>query len=85
MRSLPQQGFQPKPDRCEDKTEADDRHDRPPRYMRAFARAWPAESPSSIVQQPAAQLPWAHNMVILDKLKDADDRAWYATHAVENR
>jgi predicted nuclease of restriction endonuclease-like (RecB) superfamily len=30
------------------------------RYMRAFARAWPAESPSSIVQQPAAQLPWAH-------------------------
>ncbi len=53
--------------------------------MRAFARAWPAESPSSIVQQPAAQLPWAHNMVILDKLKDADDRAWYATHAVENR
>ncbi|HEY5342747.1 MAG TPA: PDDEXK nuclease domain-containing protein [Solirubrobacteraceae bacterium] len=54
------------------------------RYMRAFARAWPAESPSSIVQQPAAQLPWAHNMVILDKLKDADDRTWYASQAVEN-
>jgi predicted nuclease of restriction endonuclease-like (RecB) superfamily len=44
------------------------------KYMRAFALAWPVESPSSIVQQPAAQLPWAHNMVILDKLKDADDR-----------
>ncbi len=54
------------------------------RYMRAFARAWPAESPSSIVQQPAAQLPWAHNMVILDKLKDADERTWYAGQAVEN-
>jgi predicted nuclease of restriction endonuclease-like (RecB) superfamily len=54
------------------------------RYMRAFARAWPAESPSSIVQQAAAQLPWAHNMVILDKLKDADDRIWYASQAVEN-
>jgi predicted nuclease of restriction endonuclease-like (RecB) superfamily len=40
------------------------------KYMRAFALAWPVESPSSIVQQPAAQLPWAHNMVILDKLKD---------------
>ena len=25
-----------------------------------------------------------HNMVILDKLKDADDRAWYASQAVEN-
>jgi predicted nuclease of restriction endonuclease-like (RecB) superfamily len=54
------------------------------KYMRAFALAWPAESPSSIVQQPAAQLPWAHNMVILDKLKDADDRTWYASQAVEN-
>jgi len=30
------------------------------RYMRAFARAWPAESPSLIVQRPVAQLPWAH-------------------------
>lgn len=30
------------------------------RYMRAFARAWPGESPSSIVQQPVAQLPWGH-------------------------
>ena len=28
------------------------------RYMRAFAQAWPAEDPSAIVQQPAAQLPW---------------------------
>jgi predicted nuclease of restriction endonuclease-like (RecB) superfamily len=54
------------------------------KYMRAFALAWPAESPSSIVQQPAAQLPWAHNMVILDKLKDADDRTWYASQAVEH-
>ena len=53
-------------------------------YMRAFARAWPTESPSSIVQQPAAQLPWSHNMVILDKLKNADDRTWYARQAVEN-
>jgi len=41
-------------------------------------------SPASIVQQPAAQLPWAHNMVILDKLKNADDRTWYASQAVEN-
>jgi predicted nuclease of restriction endonuclease-like (RecB) superfamily len=38
------------------------------RYMRAFARAWPAESPSSIVQQPVAQLPWGHNVTLLDKL-----------------
>lgn len=30
------------------------------RYMRAFAQAWPAADSSSIVQQPAAQLPWGH-------------------------
>ena len=45
------------------------------RYMRAFARAWPAESPSSsIVQQPVAQLPWGHNVTLLTKLKDREAR-----------
>jgi predicted nuclease of restriction endonuclease-like (RecB) superfamily len=54
------------------------------RYMRAFARAWPAEGPSPIVQQVVAQLPWGHNVTLLDKLKDRDYRLWYATKAVEN-
>ena len=36
-------------------------------YMRAFAEAWPDEA---IVQQAAGQLPWFHNCVILDKIKD---------------
>ena len=55
------------------------------RYMRAFARAWPAESPSSsIVQQPVAQLPWGHNVTLLDKLDDFAGRLWYASQAVEN-
>ena len=54
------------------------------RYMRAFARAWPAESPSSIVQQPVAQLPWGHNVTLLDKLDDSAGRLWYAGQAVEN-
>jgi len=34
-------------------------------YMRAFAEAWPEE-----VQQAAAQLPWSHIMVLLDRLDD---------------
>ena len=54
------------------------------RYMRAFARAWPAEGPSSIVQQPVAQLPWGHNVTLLDKLDDSTGRLWYAGQAVEN-
>jgi predicted nuclease of restriction endonuclease-like (RecB) superfamily len=54
------------------------------RYMRAFARAWPAEDRSAIVQQPVAQLPWGHNMLLLDKLDEPSQRLWYAAKAVEN-
>ena len=36
------------------------------KYMRAFAQAWPNEA---IVQQAAAQLPWFHNCVLLDKVR----------------
>ncbi len=42
-------------------------------YMRAFAEAWPEE-----VQQAAAQLPWSHIMVLLDRLDDQAVREWYA-------
>lgn len=35
------------------------------KYMRAFAEAWPD---LEFVQQAAAQLPWGHNVVLLDKL-----------------
>ena len=51
------------------------------KYMRAFAAAWPEEP---IVQQPAAQLPWFHNCVLLDKVKDAGERLWYAQAAIEH-
>ncbi len=54
------------------------------RYMRAFAQAWPAEDSSAIVQQAAAQLPWGHNMLLLDKLEDPPARLWYAAQAIEN-
>jgi predicted nuclease of restriction endonuclease-like (RecB) superfamily len=50
-------------------------------YMRAFADAYPDPS---IVQQVAAQLPWAHNLVLLDKVKRTEDRLWYAAAAVRH-
>lgn len=50
-------------------------------YMRAFSEAWPEEE---IVQQVAGQLPWFHNCILLDKLKDRDERLWYIQAAVEN-
>ncbi len=50
-------------------------------YMRAFAGAWPDES---IVQQAVGQLPWGHNLVLLTRLKDADQRLAYAAKAIEH-
>lgn len=49
-------------------------------YMRAFASAWTREE---IVQQPVGQLPWAHNLVLLTKLKTRADRIAYARAALE--
>jgi predicted nuclease of restriction endonuclease-like (RecB) superfamily len=51
------------------------------RYMRAFAAAWPAEP---IVQQVAAQLPWGHNQLLLDRLDNHTTRKWYARAAIEH-
>lgn len=50
-------------------------------YMRAFAEAWPNEQ---IVHQLGGQIPWKHNCVILDKLKDPSERCWYIQQTIEN-
>ncbi|AIY01974.1 hypothetical protein ART_2375 [Arthrobacter sp. PAMC 25486] len=50
-------------------------------YMRQFAYAWP-DFP--ITQQAVAQLPWGHNIALLEKLSDTQTRLWYATAAVEH-
>lgn len=44
-------------------------------YMRAFAAAWPEPE---FVQQVVAQIPWGQNVVLLDRLPDAETRRWYA-------
>ena len=51
------------------------------KYMRAFAEAWPD---TDFVQQAAAQLPWGHNLVLLDKLPGPETRRWYAAKAIEH-
>lgn len=50
------------------------------KYMRAFAEAYPD---AAIVQQAAAQIPWTHNCVLLDKVKDAQERLWYIEQVVK--
>ena len=51
-------------------------------YMRAFAVAWPDES--AIVQAPLGQLPWYHQIALLDKLTTEAERIVYATAAFEH-
>ncbi len=50
-------------------------------YMRSFAKAYPDEP---IVQQLAAKIPWFHNCVLLDKVKNYDERLWYIQQTIEN-
>ncbi|MGG6241716.1 PDDEXK nuclease domain-containing protein [Nodosilinea sp. AN01ver1] len=50
-------------------------------YMRAFAEAWPDEQ---FVHQAGGQIPWKHNCVILEKVKDPTERLWYIQQTVEN-
>ncbi len=51
------------------------------KYMRAFAEAWPDEA---IVQGVLAQLPWYHQIALLDKLPGPEIRRWYAAKAIEH-
>lgn len=51
------------------------------KYMRAFAEAFPNEE---IVQQLVAHLPWGHNVKLIEMLKDAEERLWYARQAVDH-
>lgn len=50
------------------------------KYMRAFAEAWPDKA---IVQQLAAQIPWFHNCLLLDRIPDQSTREWYVKATIE--
>jgi predicted nuclease of restriction endonuclease-like (RecB) superfamily len=51
------------------------------KYMRAFAQAYPEEA---FVQQAAAQIPWFHNCLILDRVKDPAEREWYIRACIQH-
>lgn len=48
-------------------------------YMRSFAENWPEFENDQIVQQAVGQIPWGHNLVLLSKLKNQDERLAYVT------
>lgn len=49
--------------------------------MRAFAEAWPD---AEFVQAVLAQLPWYHQLALLDKLKTEAERRWYVAKSLEH-
>ena len=51
------------------------------KYMRAFAGAWPD---AEFVQEVLAQLPWYHQIALLDKLSSPETRRWYAAQAIKH-
>ncbi len=51
------------------------------KYMAKFASTY---QDIEFVQRVSAQIPWSHNVAILDKVKDADQREWYIRKTSEN-
>ena len=49
------------------------------KYMRAFAESYPDEQ---FVQAALAQITWYHNITLLTKVKDEDERKWYLQQTV---
>ena len=51
------------------------------KYMRKFAECYPD---FEFVQQVAAQIPWFHNCVLIEKISDIKERVWYIEQTVQN-
>ena len=51
------------------------------KYMAKFAAEYPD---MEFVQTVSAQIPWSHNIAILDKVKSFEKRKWYITKTYEN-
>ena len=44
------------------------------KYMAKFAETYPD---CEFVQQVVAQIPWGHNIVLMDKIANPEERKWY--------
>ena len=51
------------------------------KYMAKFAAEYPDEE---FVQTVSAQIPWSHNVAIVEKVKKVDQREWYIKKTLEN-
>ncbi len=51
------------------------------KYMSKFAATY---QDSEFVQTVSAQIPWSHNIAILDKVKNSEQRTWYIKETIKN-
>jgi predicted nuclease of restriction endonuclease-like (RecB) superfamily len=51
------------------------------KYMRTFAEVYPD---ITFVQTVSAQITWSHNIALLDKVKEQQERVWYMQQAIEH-
>ena len=51
------------------------------KYMAKFAAEYPERE---FVQQAVAQIPWGHNIIIMDKIESKEQRIWYIKKVIEN-
>lgn len=51
------------------------------KYMVQFAKAYPD---FTIGQQPVGQIPWGHNILLLQRLTSIEERFWYANKTIEH-
>jgi predicted nuclease of restriction endonuclease-like (RecB) superfamily len=51
------------------------------KYMRTFAQVYPE---ITFVQAVSAQITWSHNIALLDKVKEQQERVWYMQQAIEH-
>jgi predicted nuclease of restriction endonuclease-like (RecB) superfamily len=54
--------------------------------MRAFYEAYGivAQSARQLEELPIFNIPWFHNVILLQKIKDTKERLWYAQKAIDN-
>ena len=51
------------------------------KYMAKFAETYPDRE---FVQQVVAQIPWGHNIVLMDKIANPEERKWYIEKSAQN-
>ena len=51
------------------------------KYMKKMAEEYPN---FEFVQQVVAQIPWGHNIILIDKVKNIEERKWYINQSIIN-